>query len=87
MVELMAKAEDRTPYTVVALQEADRMNGLTNEIKISLKELDLGLKVCLLIFFFIFRCQDYQRRGIVMHYSYHPIIHNLKSLNICYRVN
>ena len=47
MVELMAKAEDRTPYTVVALQEADRMNGLTNEIKISLKELDLGLKVCI----------------------------------------
>lgn len=46
MVELMAKAEDRTPYTVVALQEADRMNGLTNEIKVSLKELDLGLKVC-----------------------------------------
>ncbi|XP_066917361.1 dynein beta chain, ciliary-like [Clytia hemisphaerica] len=44
MVELMTKAEDRTPYTVVALQEADRMNGLTNEMKVSLKELDLGLK-------------------------------------------
>ena len=45
MPELMAKAEDRTPYTVVALQECDRMNSLTNEMKISLKELDLGLKV------------------------------------------
>ena len=45
MAELMAKAEDRTPYTVVALQECDRMNSLTNEMKISLKELDLGLKV------------------------------------------
>jgi len=44
MPELMAKAEDRTPYTVVALQECDRMNSLTNEMKISLKELDLGLK-------------------------------------------
>ena len=45
MAELMGKAEDRTPYTVVALQECDRMNTLTNEMKISLKELDLGLKV------------------------------------------
>ena len=45
MMELMAKAEERTPYTVVALQECDRMNTLTNEIKSSLKELDLGLKV------------------------------------------
>lgn len=44
MMELMAKAEERTPYTVVALQEADRMNGLTNEIKLSLRELELGLK-------------------------------------------
>lgn len=45
MMELMAKAEERTPYTVVALQECDRMNSLTNEMKMSLKELDLGLKV------------------------------------------
>ena len=45
MGELMAKAEERTPYTVVALQECDRMNSLTNEMKISLRELDLGLKV------------------------------------------
>ncbi len=47
MMELMTKAEDRTPYTVVALQECDRMNTLTSEMKTSLKELDLGLKVCL----------------------------------------
>ena len=45
MMELMAKAEERPPYTVVALQEADRMNVLTNEMKLSLRELDLGLKV------------------------------------------
>jgi len=44
MMELMTKAEERTPYTVVALQETDRMNGLTNEMKLSLRELDLGLK-------------------------------------------
>ncbi|XP_022236832.1 dynein beta chain, ciliary-like, partial [Limulus polyphemus] len=44
MAELYSKAEDRTPYTVVALQECERMNFLTKEIRRSLKELDLGLK-------------------------------------------
>ncbi|OCT60754.1 dynein heavy chain 9, axonemal isoform X2 [Xenopus laevis] len=42
--ELMAKVEERTPYIVVAFQECERMNGLTSEIKRSLRELDLGLK-------------------------------------------
>ncbi|XP_025057963.1 dynein heavy chain 9, axonemal [Alligator sinensis] len=42
--ELMAKVEERTPYIVVAFQECELMNSLTNEIKRSLKELDLGLK-------------------------------------------
>lgn len=42
--EMMARVEDRTPYTVVAFQECERMNILTSEIKRSLKELDLGLK-------------------------------------------
>lgn len=45
MVELLSKAEERTPYVVVALQECERMNLLTQEIKHSLKELSLGLKV------------------------------------------
>ncbi|KAL2077981.1 hypothetical protein ACEWY4_025666 [Coilia grayii] len=44
MVELLSKAEERTPYVVVALQECERMNLLTQEIKQSLKELSLGLK-------------------------------------------
>jgi dynein heavy chain len=46
MLELTAKVppEERTPYTIVAFQECERMNGLTNEMKRSLKELDLGLK-------------------------------------------
>ncbi|NWU53608.1 DYH17 protein, partial [Dromas ardeola] len=44
MAEIMAKAVDKTPYVVVALQECERMNILTHEIRRSLKELDLGLK-------------------------------------------
>lgn len=42
---LMAKVEERSPFVVVALQECERMNILTQEIKRSLKELSLGLKV------------------------------------------
>ncbi|XP_041078235.1 dynein heavy chain 9, axonemal-like [Polyodon spathula] len=42
--ELMSKVEERTPYIVVAIQECERMNMLTREIKRSLKELNLGLK-------------------------------------------
>ncbi|NWQ91943.1 DYH17 protein, partial [Burhinus bistriatus] len=44
MVEIMAKAVDKTPYVVVGFQECERMNILTHEIRRSLKELDLGLK-------------------------------------------
>ncbi|NXJ83957.1 DYH17 protein, partial [Trogon melanurus] len=44
MLEIMAKAEEKTPYVVVAFQECERMNILTHEIRRSLKELDLGLK-------------------------------------------
>ena len=48
MVEIMSKVppEERTPYVVVAFQECERMNMLTTELRRSLKELDLGLKVC-----------------------------------------
>jgi dynein heavy chain len=45
--EMLGRTEDRSPYTVVAFQECERMNTLTSEMKRSLKELDLGLKVCL----------------------------------------
>ncbi|NXH39972.1 DYH17 protein, partial [Dicaeum eximium] len=44
MEDMMSKAKEKTPYTVVALQECERMNILTNEIRRSLKELDLGLQ-------------------------------------------
>ena len=43
--EMMARVEERTPYIVVAFQECERMNTLTREIKRSLKEVNLGLKV------------------------------------------
>ena len=45
MMELFARAEEKTPYVLVALQECERMNGLTREMKRSLREVDLGLKV------------------------------------------
>ena len=45
MAELFAKTEEKSPYTVVALQECERMNMLLKEMRRSLKELDSGLKV------------------------------------------
>ena len=45
MAELFAKTEEKTPYTVVALQGCGRMNMLLKEMRRSLKELDSGLKV------------------------------------------
>ena len=49
MLELTGKVEEKTPYVLVALQECERMNTLTSEMKRSLRELDLGLKVYQLI--------------------------------------
>lgn len=45
IIEMMGKVEERTPYVIVAFQECQRMNFLTSEMKRSLKELELGLKV------------------------------------------
>ena len=45
MAEIHGRAEDKTPYVIVAMQECERMNMLTVEMRRSLKELDLGLKV------------------------------------------
>ena len=45
IVELHGKVEEKTPYILVALQECERMNNLTHELRRSLKELNLGLKV------------------------------------------
>lgn len=45
IAEMMARAEEQTPYVIVSFQECERMNLLMNEIRRSLKELNLGLKV------------------------------------------
>ncbi|KAM6403695.1 dynein axonemal heavy chain 17 [Rhynochetos jubatus] len=42
--ELAARAGDQTPYVVVAFQECERMNALTQAMRGSLRELDSGLK-------------------------------------------
>ena len=46
--------EELTPYVIVAFQECERMNMLTNEIKRTLKELNLGLKVQVTLSLFSF---------------------------------
>ena len=43
--ELMSKSTEKTPYNVIAIQECERMTHLIREIRRSLKELSLGLKV------------------------------------------
>lgn len=42
---MITRVEERTPYVIVSFQECERMNVLMSEIKRSLKELHLGLKV------------------------------------------
>ena len=44
LYEMQSKIEEITPYTVVAVQECERMNLLINEIRRSLKAVNLGLK-------------------------------------------
>uniref|UniRef100_H9GBB4 Dynein axonemal heavy chain 11 n=1 Tax=Anolis carolinensis TaxID=28377 RepID=H9GBB4_ANOCA len=53
MTDITSKTAERSPYTLVCFQECERMNILIHEIRRSLQELDLGLKVCshLLSFF------------------------------------
>ncbi|KAF9414328.1 hypothetical protein HW555_007725, partial [Spodoptera exigua] len=45
LAELMSKVEELTPFTIVAIQECERMNRLMGEIRRSLKETELGLKL------------------------------------------
>lgn len=44
MLDLQAKAKDRTPMVVVCLQECERMNILISTIRTTLEDLDAGLK-------------------------------------------
>lgn len=45
MAEVITKTTERSPYILVCFQECERMNLLLAEIRKSLNELDLGLKV------------------------------------------
>lgn len=42
-MQIEARVKDKTPYVVVALQEAARMNTLLTEMRQSMEELLLGL--------------------------------------------
>ena len=44
MVEIMERIDDVTPYTGVFLQESERMNELLYDMRISLQQLDSGIK-------------------------------------------
>nr|XP_051708760.1 dynein axonemal heavy chain 11 isoform X1 [Oryctolagus cuniculus] len=44
MAEIMQKTSNRGPYVLVCFQECERMNILIREIRLSLQQLDLGLK-------------------------------------------
>uniref|UniRef100_UPI00398F1A35 dynein axonemal heavy chain 11 n=1 Tax=Pristiophorus japonicus TaxID=55135 RepID=UPI00398F1A35 len=44
MADITSKPAERSPYILVCFQECERMNILTQEMRHSLKELDLGLK-------------------------------------------
>lgn len=43
-LDISQKTEERTPYIVVCLQEVERMNILLQTVRLSLNELDAGLK-------------------------------------------
>lgn len=45
MAEIISKTTKRSPYISVCFQECERMNLLLAEIRKSLNELELGLKV------------------------------------------
>lgn len=44
MIDINARAKEKTPYIVVCIQECERMNTLLGTIRFSLFELDAGLK-------------------------------------------
>ncbi len=54
MSDITSKTAERSPYILVCFQECERMNTLVSEIRRSLKELDLGLKVCLCVCIFAY---------------------------------
>jgi len=79
MMELSARAEEKTPYVLVALQECERMNLLTQEMRRSLKELDLGLKVLANAFMYMYMCIQFP---IAIQCC---LYHSLCCASLCYR--
>lgn len=68
IVEIMAKVEERTPYIIVAFQECERMNMLVREMRRSLKELELGLKVKSSVFPFCLKYNKIYSVGRIDYY-------------------
>lgn len=62
MSDITSKTAERTPYILVCFQECERMNILISEIRRSLKELDLGLKVNASVFL----CTQTQLFGVTV---------------------
>lgn len=60
MAEIITKTTERNPYILVCFQECERMNLLLAEIRKSLNELDLGLKVESLVIFIVQTALLYQ---------------------------
>lgn len=56
MSDITSKTAERSPYILVCFQECERMNHLISEMRRSLKELDLGLKVRLYRLVCLFGC-------------------------------
>lgn len=44
MLDLTARAKEKTPYQIVCIQECERMNTLLSTIRTTLNELDAGQK-------------------------------------------
>lgn len=70
MAEIMQKSTSRSPYVLVCFQECERMNILIREIRRSLKQLDLGLKVRGIIFVFVFYWNSIKKESI---YTFSPL--------------
>lgn len=62
--------EDRTPFVTVALQECERMNLLCEELRRSLQELELGLKVMTNFYAFLHFSYDIYRMLHVTRVNY-----------------
>lgn len=70
LLDMAARVDERTPYVIVSFQECERMNVLMNEIRRSLKELQLGLKVLGLLFEIVFTMFVKKMHRTILYYLY-----------------